>query len=153
MHANRSALHRLDDFYAKIVKIAASHTEENDLPDWALVGRKKFVEKMDDDMNIAGALAALFEIVHAGNRAMEAEELTSPQAASIRKLWHDVDRVLGLLIIEDEIPDEVLMLASKRTEARANKQWDQSDQLREELEELGWVIKDTADGYQLRRIG
>ena len=61
--------------------------------------------------------------------------------------------MLGLLIVEDEIPDEVLMLASKRTEARANKQWDQSDQLREELEQLGWVIKDTADGYQLRRIG
>ena len=153
LHANRSALHRLDDFYAKIVKMAASHTEENDLPDWALVGRKKFVEKMDDDMNIAGALAALFEIVHAGNRAMEAEELTSSQAASIRKLWHDVDRVLGLLIVEDEIPDEVLILANKRTEARANKQWDQSDQLREELEQLGWAIKDTADGYQLRRIG
>ena len=83
LQANRSALHRLDDFYAKIVALAGDIKGSSDLPEWALDGQKKFIDKMDDDMNISGSLAALFEIVHAGNVAIEADGLTASQAASL----------------------------------------------------------------------
>ena len=50
---------------------------------------------------------------------------------------------------EDSAPDEVIALAEKRLQARANKQWNESDQLRSEIASLGWTVQDSKDGYKL----
>ncbi len=54
--------------------------------------------------------------------------------------------------LEDVPPDEVIALAEKRQQARTNKQWDQSDQLRTEIASLGWMVQDSKDGYKLVKI-
>ena len=73
LEANRSALRRLDEFYLTLKDFAASETAA-ELPIWASKAREKFVHEMDDDMNISGALAALFEIVHIGNIELVTEK-------------------------------------------------------------------------------
>ena len=54
--------------------------------------------------------------------------------------------------LEELPPDEVIAVAEKRLQARANKQWDQSDQLRNEIAARGWMVQDSKDGYKLVKI-
>ncbi len=54
--------------------------------------------------------------------------------------------------LEDVPPDEVVALAEKRLRARANKQWSESDRLRNEIASLGWMVQDSKDGYKLLKI-
>jgi len=68
----------------------------------------------------------------------------------------DFDKVFGLKIKEvigtDEIiPEEVITLANKREEARKNKNWEESDKLRREIENLGYEIRDEEKGYEIRK--
>lgn len=67
----------------------------------------------------------------------------SPQA------W---DMVCNAPALEDGPSQEVLALAEKRQQARANKQWAESDQLRTQIAALGWMVQDSKDGYNLVKI-
>ena len=61
------------------------------------------------------------------------------------------DMVSNVSPLEGSAPDEVIALAEKRLQARANKQWNESDQLRNEIASLGWTVQDSKDGYKLIR--
>ena len=153
LDANRAALKRLDEFYAKILEAVGGESEAGELPEWAAETRKRFAEAMDDDMNISGAMAAIFDTVHAGNKAMAASPLSEKQALAVSGLWKELDAVLGLLIPKDEaIPAEATELLDARAVARAEKNWAESDRIRDALAELGWTVKDTPEGPKLRKI-
>jgi hypothetical protein len=64
---------------------------------------------------------------------------------------HVWDLVSNAPAPEDSPSDEVITLAEKRVQARANKQWSESDQLRQEIAALGWTVQDSKDGYKLIR--
>ena len=153
LDANRAALKRLDEFYANIVEAAAGESQTGGLPAWAKDTRTKFAEAMDDDMNISGAMAAVFDTVHAGNKAMAAAPLPANEARAVVSLWQELDAVLGLLIPrEEQVSDEVNQLLEARTAARAEKDWAESDRIRDRLAELGWTVKDTPEGPKLRKL-
>ena len=65
------------------------------------------------------------------------------------------DTVLGLKIdempeyVKKEIPEKIINLAEERKKARENKDWAESDRLRDEITKLGYTIKDTKNGYEL----
>jgi len=65
---------------------------------------------------------------------------------------HVWDMVCNAPPLEDSPSDEVITLAEKRLEARANKNWEESDQLRAEIAALGWLVQDSKEGYKLVRI-
>jgi len=153
LDANRAALKRLDEFYTNIRGAVGGESEAGDLPEWAADTRNRFAEAMDDDMNISGAMAAIFETVHAGNKAMAESPLSGKQALAVVDLWQELDSVLGLLIPqEEEIPAEATALLEARAAARAEKNWAESDRIRDALAELGWTVKDTSEGPKLRKI-
>ena len=152
LDANRAALKRLDEFYTKISEKAAGVPAGN-LPDWALETRSRFKEALDDDLNISGAMAALFDMVHAGNRALEQGTVSSEEAASVLALWKELDAVLGFLEPpKEEAPAEVLEWVKQREVARTEKEWAESDRIRDRLLELGWAVKDTPEGSKLRKL-
>jgi cysteinyl-tRNA synthetase len=152
LDANRAALKRLDEFFAKISE-KAQGASAADLPEWAAETRTRFVDALDDDLNISGAMAALFDLVHAGNRALEKNAVSMEEAASVLALWKDLNSVLGFLEPpEEEVPSEVLELVEKREVARKEKEWAESDRIRDRLLELGWAVKDTPDGSKLRKL-
>ena len=152
LDANRSALKRLDEFYASLAEIAGS-AEAGSLPEWAADTRARFTEAMDDDMNISGAMAALFDMVHAGNKAMAGKAPSAEEAAAVQSLWKELDSVLGILTPEEEtISSEVTELLEARATARAEKNWAESDRIRDALAELGWTVKDTPEGPKLRKL-
>jgi len=157
LDAARAALSRLDDFKSRLNEQAGADAEsgaEADAPDWAARGRRDFKAAMNDDLNMPEALGAIFEMVHAGNKAMDGQDLASKQAAAALEVMSGIDLVLGVLQTEDAAaPDsQVLDLAEQRSRARADKNWGEADRLRDELAQVGWEVRDTPDGPKLKRI-
>lgn len=111
----------------------------------------KFISAMDDDMNTADALGALFELVREINRLPQsgvAQEAVQHAQQKLKALCS----VLGLLMREqDKIPDEVQALADERALARKNKDWKRSDELRDKINALGYVLEDTKAGQKIRK--
>ena len=108
---------------------------------------------MDDDLNISGALGALFEAIRLTNRALDLGEMTAGQARSWLEWWERVDRVLVISGEETAIPAEIAALGEARMQARLAKDWRKSDELRDELAARGWEARDTKDGQKITRRG
>jgi cysteinyl-tRNA synthetase len=107
---------------------------------------------LDDDLNISAALGCLFESIRETNRAMDQNEMDTAAASAWLEWWKRINTVLDL---ESEthpaIPDEVAQLAQQRENARREKNWKRSDELREQISALGWDVRDTKDGPKLTR--
>jgi cysteinyl-tRNA synthetase len=153
LDADRAALKRLDEFYTNIKEAIGAETDAGELPEWAAETRHKFAEAMDDDMNISGAMAAIFDMVHAGNKGIADAPISGKQALAVSSLWKELDTVLGILELpEEEVSGEVTALLDARSVARTEKNWAESDRIRDALAEQGWTVKDTPEGPKLRKI-
>jgi cysteinyl-tRNA synthetase len=105
--------------------------------------RNGFTQAMDDDLNISGALAAVFSIVRRINRLLQNDSLNGDDAAQLIEAFRQVDRVLD--IFDFEAPpsqDDVQDLVERREVARAAKDWATADRIREELLARGVSVKD-----------
>lgn len=101
---------------------------------------QKFLDLINDDLNTPEALALMWDLVKS----------EYPESAKKRTLFK-FDEVLGLGLADVKkkkikIPPEVHKLFDKRAIARAEKNWKESDRLRDEVKKLGWDIEDTKDG-------
>ena len=111
----------------------------------------KFDEAMDDDLNTADAIGAIFELVKEGNLAITADTARAAIKSTLSTLKEMTD-VLGILTREnDAIPDEIKALVEQRKQARAEKNWAESDRLRDEITARGFVLEDTPKGAKVRR--
>lgn len=104
----------------------------------------KFHQAINDDLNMPLAMSAVWEAVKYQDK--------SPKIA---KLLEKFDTVLGLKIIEkreEEIPQEILELVEQRKIARNEKNWTESDRLRDLIAQKGYSVKDTKDGAEVSKI-
>jgi len=123
-----------------------------------------FVAAMDDDFDVAGALAVLFEAVREGNRRLDA----SRDVASLAAAYDEIVGVLGVAEPEGGLGDlagaiaelaerfgaagaDVEALLVRREQAREQREWALADAIRDALAELGIVVEDTADGARWHR--
>lgn len=122
----------------------------------AFVGRlkiyeKRFDEAMDDDMNTADALGAIFELVKDANVTIQQGSSIEAAKAGLNSLEAICD-VLGLLSRkEDELPEEIAALVRERAEARKNRNWARSDELRNKIASAGYILEDTKQGQKVRK--
>ncbi|MFC1499008.1 cysteine--tRNA ligase [Verrucomicrobiota bacterium] len=160
LNAARASLARLDEFSERLrLQVAGCRNQESvdecsalELPEWCDKARMRFNEALDDDLNVSEALAAIFDMVHQGNKAMDLDGLTSGTASRVLELLSDFDRVLGVFEREHkEIDETILQLVDERNKARAAGNWDEADRIRGQILEMGWEIKDTPDGAKVRR--
>ncbi len=106
-----------------------------------------FTEAMDDDLNISGALASVFEFIRKVNVPLTERRLNKKEWGKIIKTMKKIDSVLGIMDFEEEkISEEALGLLEKRDEARAAGNWNESDRIREKLSEMGIIVLDTPKG-------
>jgi cysteinyl-tRNA synthetase len=106
-----------------------------------------FREALADDFNTPRALAEAFELVGEANRG----EVNGAEAAAALAEMLDVVG-LGTLTQPDEgveADGEAAQLMEEREEARAAKDFERADVLRDQLAEMGWTVRDSADGPQL----
>ena len=108
-----------------------------------------FTEAMDNDFNTAGAIAALFELSKSVNTARD-NGATGEQLASAQETFKQLAGVLGLKLEEkkgsSEDEAQVEALLAERTQARKDKNWKRSDEIRDQLKALGVAIEDSKDG-------
>ncbi len=151
LQAARAALARVDEFRARLAELAGA-APAGILPAWAAAPRDAFTAALGDDLNLSGALGALFELIHAGHKAAQDGALDAAGAAAIQALLDDWDRVLGVLRPPAAVSDpEVDRLLEARAAARRSRQWAESDRLRDELAARGWIVQDTPAGQKLRK--
>jgi cysteinyl-tRNA synthetase len=123
--------------------------------------RKRWYERLNDDLDTAGALAVVWDML---------KDAGDISPAEIKAGLLDVDRVLGLglgatdpsaqnqyeklfgvLIPTDELPERVRTLVTARTGARDAKEWQHADALRKQIESFGYNLEDTAGGVRVFR--
>ncbi len=113
----------------------------------------EFIERMDDDLNTADAITAIFNLVKEANTAVGAGNCSDAALkAALDKLLELTD-VLGIVTEEkNDIPSEVMDLVNKRTEAKKAKDFALADSLRDQITALGYSVKDTANGPQVEKL-
>ncbi len=155
MESAKSALGRIYtcletlDFLEKSAEDRAANAAEQEVLDGLEGHKQRFIAAMDDDINTADAISAIFELVADVNKIITqnpSAEVCRKCSAAIRELGD----VLGLLGKKKEGTDgDVQKIAAERAEARAAKDWAKSDELRDKLKEMGYIVKDTPHGQQL----
>jgi cysteinyl-tRNA synthetase len=153
----RSALERIEVFFLRLDEIAASAPRDAKHSDGhaeTLIGTflSAFQTAMDDDLNTAGALAALFTLIRDANIAIDAGRITSSDAEGLRTALRRIDPVLDIYPKRDrEIDGEIETLIEARNAARKARNFKESDRLRDELLARGVVLEDTPGGTRWRR--
>jgi cysteinyl-tRNA synthetase len=110
---------------------------------------ERFFDHLADDFNTAAARAELFGWVAEANRRADAGERLGP--GRLGEMLHAFGLESLLAGGPDEAPEEIERLAAERQEARAARDFERADRLRDELAARGWEIRDTAAGPQLVR--
>ena len=113
----------------------------------------QFVEAMEDDLNTADALAAIFELVRDINTKVIADGANKADCEAAAKMFDELCGVLGLVYNrkKESLDDEVEALIAQRTQARKDKNWAEADRIRDELKSQGIVLEDTPQGVKWHR--
>jgi cysteinyl-tRNA synthetase len=147
MEEARQALARVDEWLARLRETANGKIDKKN----AMQPGQQFEEALDDDLNISAALGFLFESIRETNRAMDQNVMDAVMANTWLSWW---ERVNSVLVIEEapaELPTEIAKLAQARLQARLAKDFQKSDELRNELGTRGWEVRDSKDGQKITR--
>ena len=147
----RSALDRLYtcreslDFALKNAKYL---DDDNELIQRINSRREQFITVMDDDLNTADGLSAIFELVRDINTKILDKAVSKNVCETAAKVFDELCDVLGILYNRksNDIDAEIEELIAKRQEARANKDWATADKIRDDLKAQGIILKDTPQG-------
>ncbi|MBR2373223.1 MAG: cysteine--tRNA ligase [Lentisphaeria bacterium] len=153
----RETLGKFSAFFARMKEITASGdgSEAAAIVDQAAA---QFRTAIADDLNSAGATAALFALMRDGNRLADSGTLSAAGAAKVLECCRDFDRIFGCLDVDaapvaEEFPAEVVAMAEERSEARKNKNWAESDRLRDAIKSAGFLVEDAPGGvWKLKKL-
>ena len=115
--------------------------------------KERFIEVMDDDLNTADGIAAIFELVRDINKTLTLEKTSKRDITELYGLFKELSDVLGLLYgnKEGEISPEIIELKNKRDAARKEKNFSLADQIRDEIIGLGYTVEETRQGTVIRK--
>lgn len=133
---------------------AVSGTFTDEQKQAILARKEQFIAAMDNDLNTADAISALFELVRDINTMTSGVALASKERiASAKNVFDEMCSVLGLLYQKknDEIPKEILDLAEERKAARKAKDFAKADAIRDQITQLGYVVEETRQGTKISK--
>lgn len=110
--------------------------------------KDEFIKAMDDDLNTADGIAAVFNLVSTINTEIINKEVSLNVCKKAAEMFDELTGVLGLLYNRksNDIGDDIEKLIEQRQTARANKDWATADKIRDELKAKGIILKDTPQG-------
>ncbi len=114
----------------------------------------KFIEAMDDNFNTSSALGAIFEYVRRVNDLIRKDEVNKEGARKLLSLFFDIEGVFGVKFIEideEELTLEQIQLIKEREQARQEKDWAKSDEIRDKLKAQGIILEDKQTGSVWKR--
>lgn len=144
--AKKNLLHILEN-----AKDRDENEEEKALRDKLLTHKDRFIEAMDDDLNTADAVSAIFDLVRDINSNIdESSPKTLVQFAY--DLYMELAGVLRIVTKKEEnLDDEIEKLIEERQKARKEKNWALADKIRDDLKSRGIILEDTPQGVKWRR--
>jgi cysteinyl-tRNA synthetase len=141
-------------FLKKNAQSRALSDEEKQLVERLAGYEKRFDDAMDDDLNTADAIGAIFEEVKDLNSNLNSDSSLEVIEAALASFKGMTD-VLGLVqrqpTGEDDIPEEIRKMAEERAAARKEKNWKRSDELRDAIKAAGYILEDTPQGQKIRK--
>ncbi len=113
----------------------------------------QFIEAMDDDLNTADGIAAVFELVRDINSLAIGKGESKATLEYAAKIFDELTGVLGLVYNRktETLDEEIDAMIAARTQARKDKNWAEADRIRDELKAMGIVLEDTAQGVKWHR--
>lgn len=110
--------------------------------------REQFITAMDDDLNTADGVAAVFELVKDINTSILDKEVSKNVCQTAAAVFDELCDVLGILYNRknNDVDSDIEVLIEERQQARANKDWATADRIRDELKAKGIILKDTPQG-------
>ena len=142
MDSAKTALNRLREGYLK-------HSEGNEKIEENIIKEyeEKFLEAINDDLNMPVAMSIVWEVAKNNKKSKD-----------FQKLLLKFDEVLGLNLInykkeKSELPEEIQKLIDERNIARKEKNWNESDRIRDILINKGYIVKDSKEGTILELNG
>ena len=156
LNASQSAIERLEEFFDMLTDYSQRDILGTDrkVTDAINDGLKGFEKAMDDDLNISGALGAVFEMVRKINKISADDGITVADANYGIEAVNKLNSVIGVLKKEErKLPDELQKLIKERETARKRKNFARADEIRKKLLDMGIELKDTPDGtkWKLRK--
>ncbi len=150
--AHRS-LERVKDFLFRLKSARLAPGSNSEVAAAVQSAHEQFEAGLDDDLNTAQALAAMFELIRLGNIALAENRIQEDDRIGIWSFFETIDRRLAIvpsveLVVLDQ---DIEALIARRNEARRNRDFALSDRIRQELLDLGIVIEDTKEGTRWRR--
>ncbi|NLX76276.1 MAG: cysteine--tRNA ligase [Clostridiaceae bacterium] len=151
----QSALNRIyecRDNLNFLLSNAKKDTFEEDIYQGLAVYRDRFIEAMEDDLNTADGLAAIFELVREINTRITADSDVGKKTISASlDLLNELTGVLGIMRKEQdvELDDDIRALIEERQKARAEKDFRRADEIRDRLREMGIELQDTTQGVKV----
>ena len=157
MDQAEESLRRIVDFLVRLgdVREGGQHAG---IQEAVASARERFAAALGDDLNTAGGLAAIFDLVRDVNAAIDARNIGSGDVATVRSAVDDFDRVLGVISLrrdEDARPpvpvDEIEQLMEERQAARRRRDFAAADRIRNDLQERGILLEDNPAGTRWKR--
>ena len=114
--------------------------------------QKTFEQSLDEDLNISGALGALFEMIYRINLLADKKEIGAQDVPNIEAMVRKMDQVFGIAVFPDvTISGEIEELIEKRNQARRSKDFKTADEIRDRLLRDGIVLEDTPGGTRWKK--
>ncbi|MFQ6676759.1 MAG: cysteine--tRNA ligase [Fidelibacterota bacterium] len=136
---SKKAVHRINDVYNRLKNI--QKTKQSISKPY-----NEFLAALSDDLNTPRALGILFSYIKDINRSLDENALSNDRIAKSIYFIESADKIFSFLTHADKIPEDISKLMMEREEARKNRDWKLSDQIRLEIETKGWIIEDRPDG-------
>ncbi len=149
---SKNALERLYTCRNNIDFALQSAADGGDIPAFINERKQEFITAMDDDLNTADALAAVFTLVRDINTII-ANGAGKDTLNACAAIFDELTGVLGLVYNRktEALDSEIEELIQKRTEARKNRDFKTADEIRDKLKEMGIILEDTPQGVKWTR--
>ncbi|WP_312473880.1 cysteine--tRNA ligase [Neobacillus sp.] len=156
LESTKAAFERLTTSYQNLKHRALASTNlTDDNQEWLdkIAGlHGEFIAAMDDDFNTALAISVLFELAKLANYYMLEKNTSVAVIDAFTKQFEELFQVLGLKIENEEMLDEEIdALIAKRNQARKDRNFQLSDEIRDQLKEMNIILEDTAQGTRWKR--
>ncbi len=154
LRGSQSSLDRVKDFLFRLKSATLEAGSDPGIASGTASARNQFEAALDDDLNTAQGLGAMFELIREANIALSENRLREDNRREIFDFFQTIEQRLAIVPPLESVvqgDQEIDALVARRNEARRNRDFAMSDQIRKELVDRGILIEDTKEGTRWRR--
>ncbi|MBW6451325.1 MAG: cysteine--tRNA ligase [DPANN group archaeon] len=149
----KNTVENLNNFMINLKDYKTDIKDNTELKDTLEIFKNTFEDAMDDDLDTAKAFAELFNFVTYVKKAMHTKSISEKDAHLVFELFKKIDTIFGIITLqaEDILEDNIKILVDARELARAEKDFEKADKIRNQLTAVGIILEDSDSGVKWRK--